>query len=191
MILLHCIILILVSATECELPQDCNKYCRIEYAGTRNYYNSTNGICYPITSCASNQVYIFNSNSCVSNSIPDLPDPPLNTTNDVIFSSKPLECINGVLQSGICICNEGYTTSPTQDINSPTLKYCEISTSDLADFNPYTLNNDGSLSMEPLNSSKIPLSFIERVSILGGIGIVLCIISQCIVHKMKKKYQLK
>jgi hypothetical protein len=188
MILVFFIAIILGYSKECQMPQDCSKHCRIEYGGTRNYYNSTDGLCYPVVTCDKNQVYVIQTNSCVSTTIPDLPNPSLNNTDEQIYSNKPSECIHGILISGICKCNEGYSTNTTQDMNSSTIKYCNIPSSSLSDS---LENSDGSITAYLSNGSKLPLSFGERIGILVGVAVLLCILSHCIVSRLKRKYSFK
>ena len=190
MILAFFIGFILGYSQECQMPQDCSRYCRIEYGGTRNYYNSTDGICYPVVYCEKSQVYVIQTNSCVSTTIPDLPDPSFNNTDEQIYSNKPSECIHGTLISGVCICNEGYATNTTQDMSSSTIKYCNIPSSSLSD-SEYIENSDGSLTADLSNTSKLPLSFGERIGILIGVAVLLCILSRCIVSILKRKYSFK
>lgn len=190
MILVFFIGIILGYSQECQMPQDCSRYCRIEYGGTRNYYNYTDGLCYPVVTCEKNQVYVIQTNSCVSTTIPDLPNPSLNNTDEQIYSNKPSECIHGILISGICKCNEGYTTNTTQDIYSSSIKYCNIPSSSISG-SDYIENSDGSLTADLSNTSILFLSFSERIGILIGVAVLLCILSHCIVSRLKRKYSFK
>ena len=188
----------LAYSSDCIPPSDCSSYCRIQYSGLKNYYNSTDGNCYTIVKCNSTQNYDISSNSCINPSVvPNIPPSHLygsnnitNSTNSTInnTTNKIIECIHGTFQGNVCICDNGYYTSMYQDPTQPTVKFCDTTDPQNA---TYSTGSNGELYLNSQAGNpylQVPLNPIYKLIILLCFFFISCFLSCCYVKKIKKAY---
>ena len=184
-------LLLQAESSDCIPPPDCGAYCRVTYAGTRNYYNATDGDCYPVPSCLSSQSYDLATNCCISpNTVPEPPSAPPNTTASTNTTSastnKPAECVHGVFQNTTCICEAGYYTSTYQDPNSSTVLLCDTQTPQNS---TYSQGPNGELYLNSQQSDpalQVPLNPIYKLLILLCTLLLSCTLSCCLIKRAKK-----
>ncbi|OMJ95130.1 hypothetical protein SteCoe_1492 [Stentor coeruleus] len=182
--------LLQAQASECLPPNDCSKYCRIQYQGQKSFYNTTDGNCYSIPICSNTQYYNPSNNLCIEpGSIPNIPTNPIptegNSTND-----KQIICVHGKIIGKACLCDDGYYTSTYQDPSQEVVIMCD---SRIPEDNGYVEGKSGEIylqSPQKIVNEQMPLDPLYKIVILIGLCIISCIGSCCWVRKLKKKLLL-
>jgi hypothetical protein len=171
---------------DCSPPADCPLFCRTEFGGLKNFYNSTDGDCYSIPKCLSGQYYDISANECYNQAAaPNITvnsSGPSNNTN----LDKPTVCVNGYTMGNVCVCNTGYYTSNYQDPSSPQVYLCDTTTPQNS---TYHQGPKGELYLQSQRQNpylQVPLSPAYKIMTLLGVFFILCVISCCIVKRLKK-----
>mmetsp|Transcript_2439 Transcript_2439/g.3853 ORF Transcript_2439/g.3853 Transcript_2439/m.3853 type:complete len:178 (+) Transcript_2439:1252-1785(+) len=160
--------------------------CRLEYFGERNFFNETDGKCYPVPDCQENQVYRVESNSCIerNQTPPDIPS-TTQTSNETVVEDKPIKCLHGELVDEVCKCKEGFTTSNSQNASAPFVYLCNVEVDEETD-SQFEAGNNQELYLS--EQSEDSLSFFEKFLVVFCVGSFLCCVSCCLKKKFKKKY---
>lgn len=177
-------------ASECSPPNDCSKYCRIQYQGQKSFYNTTDGNCYQILICSNTQYYNPITNLCIDpGNIPDIPTTiPSTEGNSTI--DRQIICVHGKTIGETCLCDDGYYTSVYQDPSKKTVIMCD---SKIAEDSGYVEGKSGEIylqSQKKIVNEQMPLDPLYKIVILIGLCIILCIGSCCWVKRLKKKLLL-
>lgn len=189
-------ILSFTAALGCPPSQEGSSYCRKTYQGERNYYNSTDGQCYSVPLCNTNEVLDTNGNRCVlpQDLVPTIPSNfSQDTRNVTVIPDKPITCLHGTLTDNntTCTCKPGYTTSPKQNQTAAVVLMCDIQGSDTQAPAGYTLNDDGSLyRTDQVTGTQGLLGQLPWVYVVIGAAVfcvLLCVGMKCCLAYMKHR----
>ena len=176
----------MAEGTDCA-SGDCFELCRVKYEGSRSFFNSSDGNCYPVVSCADGEVYVYGDNSCWSYT-----DPPagngttVNSTGEY-SQDKEIICVHGKMNGRICACDKGFYTSKFQDPSQSFVKMCDTKDK------PKEFYAEGKNGEIYLNTGQdddevdLDLDPVYKVVVLIGGMIFSCFFSCCFVRKMKRK----
>lgn len=161
---------------DCCGRDDCWRHCRVQYRGSRNYYNSTDCMCYPVVQCVQGEFFDTLSNTCVgNNTVPEVTFNHTDSGEGTLFGGSESECVNGVVASQYCVCYEGYTTSEYQEGR---VRECDVK------------QGEGQGLYVNLPENATGLSSSEKMLVLCGV-LFTCIVIACLIRcKIRSSYSV-
>ncbi|CAG9322961.1 unnamed protein product [Blepharisma stoltei] len=191
----YAVLIVGALASECKPPTDCSTYCRVQYNGKKNYYNLTDGDCYEVLKCSYGEFLDISSNKCIlaSQDFPEIERASTSSSsnNETVVEDKPIICDHGTFKNSQCVCDEGYTTSASQNASDYYVHQCNVLSSSSSGDDGYSTGNNGELYLSQQADdtiNNIPLTFVEKLAILAGISFTFCISTFIIRKKLRRKY---
>mmetsp|Transcript_25824 Transcript_25824/g.45549 ORF Transcript_25824/g.45549 Transcript_25824/m.45549 type:complete len:195 (+) Transcript_25824:5408-5992(+) len=188
----YALLLTLALTQDCKPPTDCSAFCRSTYTGQRNYYNATDGHCYPAQKCILPQTLDVESNTCKSVSVPQTATNSSSNSSEIEIEDPPIVCVHGeIVSANLCKCEEGYTTISSNS-TAAGVEMCNINIDDVPEDDTFEVHEDGSLtlkSQEDADEEQGGLPFWSKVVILVGEALILIVAVKVATVYIRKHYQ--